>query len=142
MVGVVALLIAGCSADYLPFASGALDGELAEPPADWAGVGELDVIQLETQPADPYSVKLWVIEMGGALYVHAGDNLAQWVEHIAQDNRVRLGAEGKIYELSAFRVFDQEEFDALMGPYEAKYGRRPGNENIEEVYLFRLQNRR
>jgi hypothetical protein len=135
------LLLASCSSDNIPFSSGMLDGELAAPPANWSGVGELKVIQLETRPAEPYSVKLWVVEMGGALYVHAGDNRAQWVEHIEADGRVRLEAQGKLYELSAFRVYDQEEFDAFIEPYEAKYGRRPGNEDINEVYLFRLQAR-
>ncbi len=134
-------LFAGCSSDMIPLPSGVLEGELASPPANWSGVSELDVIRLETQPADPYSVKLWVLEMGGALYVHAGDNLAQWVENIEADNRVRLGAQDKLYELSAFRVPDQAEFDAFSDLYEVKYGRRPGNENVQEVYLYRLQPR-
>ena len=134
-------LLAGCSSDNIPLPSGALEGELTSPPANWSGVRDLEVIRLETQPADPYSVKLWVVEMGGALYVHAGDNRAQWVENIEADSRVRLGAQGKLYELSAFRVYDQEEFDAFSDPWEAKYGRRPGNEDIKEVYLFRLQAR-
>jgi hypothetical protein len=46
--------------------------------------------------------------------------------------------EDSIYDLTATRVASQDEFDRFADAYEKKYGRRPGNENATEAYLFRL----
>ena len=129
-------LLAGC--DLIPFSGGALSGNLTEPPADWTDVARPEIIELETNPAEPYSVKLWIIDMGPDLYVHAGANRATWVEHIEQDPNVRLLIEESLYELRAERVESAEEFAAFAEVYELKYGNRPRNENVNEAYLFRL----
>ena len=132
------LLLAACSSDWLPFSSGEIDGEVVPIPADWSDVADAEVIQLETNPADPYSVNLWIIEMNGALYVHAGANRATWVENIESSPLVRVGNDGRIYELQASRVTSPDEFEALSEIYKKKYGNYPRNPNIEEIYLFRL----
>ena len=54
------------------------------------------------------------------------------------DPNVRLRVNDAIYELAASRVPAQEEFDRFSDAYEQKHGRRPGNENVAEAYLFRL----
>ncbi len=128
--------LTGC--DFIPFSGGKLEGKLAEIPADWAKVAQPDVIQLETRPSAPYSVKLWIIGHGPLLYVHAGANRAAWVEHIEADANVRVLIDGDVYELAAERVADQGEFDAFADLYESKYGSRPRNESVGEAYLFRL----
>ncbi len=115
-----------------------MQGTPAPVPADWSAVAAADVIRLETQPADPYSVELWVIGVDNVLYVHAGDNRTNWVEDIEVDANVRLLHDGSIYELRAERVTDAAEFAAFAVVYEKKYGWRPRNENVDEVYLFRL----
>lgn len=138
LAGVLCLLL-GC--DYLPFSAGKLDGTLTDVPSDWSEAAQADIIELETQPADPYSVKLWVIGLGPALYVHAGDNRATWVEHIEANPNVRLRIEENIYELRALRVSDPGEFNIFSAAYERKYGNRPRNENVAEAYLFRLESR-
>lgn len=129
-------LLAGC--DLIPFSGGALSGTPTEPPMDWTEAASPDVIELETNPENPYSVKLWIIGNGPDLYVHAGANRATWVEHIEADANVRLLIEGALYELKAERVASAEEFAAFAEVYEAKYGNRPRNENVDEAYLFRL----
>jgi len=134
------LCLAGCSA-YVPFSGGRLEGTTAPIPAAWTEVARADVVKLETRKADPYSVKLWIIGSGTSLYVHAGDNRAEWVEHIEVDPDVRLLVDGLIYELAAARVTDAAEFATFSDRYEAKYGRRPGNENVAQAYLFRLAGR-
>ena len=137
LIGLALVLIsAGC--DFIPFSGGKLEGRLTPVPADWTTIAQPDVIQLETQPGDPYSVKLWIIGQGPLLYVHAGANRAAWVEHIEEDANVRLLIDGNLYELMAERVTDQGEFDAFADLYEAKYGNRPRNESVDEAYLFRL----
>ncbi len=136
MVSVV-LFLSGCM-EYLPFSSGALSGSVTSAPQDWTTLAQQEIIKLETNPDDPYSVNLWVIGMGSVLYVHAGDNRATWVEHIEVNPNVRMLFGENIYELRGERVTDQEEFNAFAVPYEEKYGNRPRNENISEIYLFRL----
>jgi len=131
-------LIAGCSGPFVLLPGGALEGTTAPTPESWAFTDDVSTVQLETQPADPYSVNIWVITLDDALYVHAGENRATWVEHMEADPNVRLRVNESIYELVVSRVDGQEEFDRFSDAYEQKYGRRPRNESVVEAYLFRL----
>lgn len=128
--------ISGCN--YLPFSSGELTGTLTPAPADWTEVAAPKVIRLETNPVDPYSVKLWIIGSDDKLYVHAGANRATWVEHIEVDPRVRVLIGDALFELTAERVTTQEEFDAFSELYKTKYGNRPRNGDVVEAYLYNL----
>jgi uncharacterized protein DUF2255 len=132
---------ASCSRPFALLPGGALGGEPAAVPASWAFTDAVQTVQLETRPADPYSVNIWVVAIAPNLYVHAGANRSAWVEHIEADPRVRLRVGDSIYELSAARVVDQAEFDRFSAAYDQKYGRRPRNENVAEAYLFRLSAR-
>lgn len=137
----VLVLVAGalaCSQPLLLLPGGALEGETAPVPADWSSTDPVSTVQLETRPAEPYSVNIWAVDLGPYLYVHAGANRAAWVEHIEADPRVRLRVEGVLYELAAERVQAQDEFDRFSDAYEEKYGSRPRNEDVAEAYLFRL----
>jgi hypothetical protein len=138
---VLAASVAGCGGPFVLLPGGALEGSTAPIPDSWSFTDEVDTVQLETRPAAPYSVNVWVIAMGDDLYVHAGDNRSKWVENMEADPSVRLRIDDSIYELQAARVEDQEEFDRFSDAYEQKYGRRPGNENVAEAYLFRLSAR-
>ena len=138
---VLAAFVAGCNGPFVLLPGGALEGSTAVTPDSWSFTDEVDTVQLETRPADPYSVNVWVIALGETLYVHAGDNRSTWVENMETDPSVRLRIDDSIYELLAARVEDQEEFDRFSDAYERKYGRRPGNENVAEAYLFRLSTR-
>jgi hypothetical protein len=140
LLAVVALGISipGCSGPLLTLPGGALEGPTAAVPASWSFTDEVSTVQLETRPGDPYSVNIWVIAMEDHLYVHAGASRSKWVEHIDADPAVRLRVGDSIYDLAASRVTSQEEFDRFSDAYEAKYGRRPRNENVAEAYLFRL----
>lgn len=133
-----AALLAGCGGPFVLLPGEALDGPTAPIPESWSFSDSVDTVQLETNPAEPYSVNIWVIAMGDHLYVHAGTNRATWVENMEADPNVRLQVEDAIYELAASRVTDTAEFGGFADAYEKKYGRRPGNENVAEAYLFRL----
>lgn len=139
LIVIACTLLSACG--YIPFSSGALQGQLTPVPADWSDVAQADIIELETNPGDPYSVKLWIVGIGPELYVHAGANRATWVEHIEQDPAVRLLIGNSLYELQASRVTGAEEFNTFSDAYETKYGNRPRNENVNEAYLFRLKQR-
>ena len=131
-------LAAACADPTLLLPGGALEGQTSAVPGSWTFTDEIDTIQLETDPAEPYSVNIWVIALDQHLYVHAGANRAAWVEHMEADPKVRMRVDESIYELAAARVSEQEEFDRFSDAYEQKYGRRPRNENVAEAYLFRL----
>lgn len=134
----LATALTGCERPFVLLPGGALEGATAPAPASWAFTDDVKTIQLETRPADPYSVNIWVIALGDHLYVHAGASRSAWVEHMEADPHVRVRAGDAIYELAAGRVESQDEFDRFSDAYEAKYGRRPRNENVAEAYLFRL----
>ncbi|MBB84827.1 MAG: hypothetical protein CL931_13550 [Deltaproteobacteria bacterium] len=140
-LSVIALSMSACSRPFVFFPGGQLAGEVAPPPADWSFTDEISTIQIETNPADPYSVNIWVLELEGALYLHAGANRAAWVEHLEADPRLRIKVDETIYELVSARVTDADEFARFAEKYEEKYGGRPRNENIAEIYLLRLTNR-
>jgi len=131
------LHLAGC--DYIPVSSGALSGTETALPADWSAVAATNIIQLETNPAEPYSVNLWVIRMDGELFVHAGTNRATWIEHIEHNPAVRLGVDDNIYRLRAARETDQATFDRFAELWNSKYGNYPRNMNASEAYLIRLR---
>jgi len=129
---------AGCGGPFVLFPGGALEGPTVPLPESWAFTDAVGTVQLETRPSDPYSVNIWLVAVGDHVYVHAGANRSAWVEHLEADPNARLRVEGSIYELRAARVTAQPELDGFADAYERKYGRRPRNENVAEVYLFRL----
>ncbi len=127
----------GCGPTLL-LPGGELSGAVEANPADWSFSDDISTIQLETRPTDPYSVNIWAVGIGDRLYVHAGANRSRWVENILVDPRVRVRVAGKLYPLSAVRVEDPAEFATFADAYKKKYGVRPRNENVAEVYLYRL----
>lgn len=127
--------------DYIPISGGKLEGTVTPPEVGWPGVAEASIIQIETNPTEPYSVKLWVALLDGNLYIHAGKNRATWVEHLEQNPELKLEHDGKLFELIATRVTSQEEFNQFAAVWESKYGNLPRNMNIAEVYAYRLEPR-
>jgi hypothetical protein len=105
------------------------------------GVATDDIIQLETQGEAPYSVNLWTVLVDDDLHVFAGDNYANWVEHIEGNALVRLQSDNLVYALKAERITDPAHFEQFAQAWEAKYGNRPRNESVQETYLFRLTKR-
>lgn len=134
------LIVAGC-AEYLPMPSGALEGRVQPLPLSLDRITQDKIIQLETGTSEAYSVNLWVVEVAGYLHVFAGDNKATWVENIEENSNVRLRSGDEIFELEATRVTDPKIFALFSAAWEAKYGNRPQNENVEQTYLYRLRPR-
>lgn len=130
----------GCGPTLL-LPGGELSGPVAETPEDWSFSDEISTIQLETRPTDPYSVNIWAVGIGDRLYVHAGANRSRWVENLIADPLARVRVGGTIHPVVATRVEDPAEFAAFADAYQKKYGMRPRNENVAEVYLYRLDAR-
>lgn len=131
-------IVGGCKGPLVLLPGGELEGATVPAPADWSFTDEIEVVQLETNPSEPYSVNIWVIAADGSLYVHSGTNHATWVENMEDDPRVRLQANDSIYELVASRVQTQAEFDRFITAYVKKYEDPPRNPLIGDVYLYRL----
>jgi len=138
---IAALLLLNACAEYLPISSGALQGTVTENPQNWSEVATTEIIQLETRGTQPYSVNLWVVEIQGDLVIFAGDNQTNWVVNIEKNPNVRLQAKERIYELAATQITDAGTFEVFAQAWEAKYGNRPRNEQVDETYLFRLSPR-
>jgi hypothetical protein len=138
VIALLSIASLGCGRPFVLLPGGKLEGEPVAIPESWSFTDAVTTVQLETRPADPYSVNIWVIALGPNLYVHAGTNRSTWVENIEADPNVRLRVDHSIYELAAARVAAQDEFDRFSDAYEKKYGRRPRNENAGEAYLYRL----
>ena len=134
----VLTILIGCSGPFLLLPGGELEGPVAETPDDWAFTDEVSTIQVETRPEDPYSINIWAVALDDSLYLHAGENRAAWVEILEQDPRARVSVEGTLYEVAASRVEDAAEFFRFAYAYQQKYGSRPRNENIDEIFVYRL----
>lgn len=114
------LLVAGCGGPLGPFAGGELSGTSAEPPTAWQAVPE--TVQLEVQPAEPYSVNVWAVGIGRHLYVATGPEGAAWSSHLQRESRVRVRVAGVVYALRASVVQDAEERERVVAAYLRKYG--------------------
>ena len=122
---------------------GRLSGEVAaDPVRDWASLDQCRTIQLETRPADPYSVNIWGAGIGHEFYLASGrGGDARWVEHIASDPNVRLRVCDRIYELRAVRIDEDAETERFLEAVKRKYDWEPDAEEREEAWLFRLDPR-
>ena len=131
-------ILLGCSGPFLLLPGGEIEGPVAETPESWAFTDAVSTVQVETRPEDPYSINIWAVALGDALYLHAGGNRTAWIENLEQDPRARVAVEGTLYEVAASRVEDAAEFARFADAYERKYGSRPRNENIDEIFVYRL----
>jgi len=141
LIVIAAALASACSGPFLVFPGGALDGALEPAPESFAPLAEAGTIQLETRPAEPYSVNVVGAVVGDRLYVSAGDNQARWIENMQVDPRVRARIQGVIYELEAHRVTDDGEIAEFAKVWTEKvaFGRDPTE--LEEVWIYRLEAR-
>jgi hypothetical protein len=105
-----------------PIPGGRIAGDEGAPPADWSFTDAISTIQVETRPADPYSVTTWCFTDGPALYVPSrGAARKPWVQHVASDPRVRLRIGDRVYAMTATRVTDPAELRRIVPLLRAKY---------------------
>ncbi len=134
---VLVLLLAGCG-PLVMFPGGKLSGTAKPAPADWSFSDAVETVQLETRPADPYSVNVWGVGLGPRFYVAAADRDSRWVGHVAQDPRVRLRVGDEVFDLRAERAEDPAELDAFVAALERKYDYEPDPELRAHALIFRL----
>jgi hypothetical protein len=137
----VSTLLAGCDEPFIVLSGGALSGEVVSPPEDWSAMDDVEIVQLETRPEDPYSVNIWSVELGPDLYVATGEDGTNWTKILENDRDVRLRADGKIYLLRATPVVDPEERAAVAAAYVKKYGVDEDDNWVAVGQIFRLDRR-
>ncbi len=137
LVGVTAL--AACSEPFVTVPGGALAGEPMDPPVEWSEVP--DTIQLETRPADPYSINIWGVGVGRHLYVATSADGTAWTGYLEVDNSVRVRFDDDIYALQAEAVDDAAERGRVAQAYADKYEVDPGDGWVIEGTIIRLDRR-
>ena len=136
------VLLAACQ-PIGPISGSSLTGTVVAAPADWTPHAAVATVQLETRPANPYSVNIWGVADGARYYVAAGSGAkAKWTAFIAADPRVRLRIDQAIYELKATRVTDGAEEKRIGNLYATKY-KLSGDRAAEAsaAWLYRLEPR-
>lgn len=136
-----ALVAAGCEPTFV-FAGGQLTGTERPVPPSWDFTKEVDTLQIETRPADPYSVNVWGVASNGNFYVAASDSgEAAWASAIEAQPQVRLRIGDDIYSLIATRVDDPRELENVIDAYLDKYGGDRERSFIRHAWVFRLGTR-
>ena len=138
-LAVGALALAGCGEPVGPFAGGALSGRETPAPAVWEAVP--DTVQLEVRPTEPYSVNIWAVGVGAALYVAGEPEGKNWIAYIRADGNVRVRLGEAVYSLAATEVDGADERTAVVAAYVAKYQEDPadGLSFVADGAIFRLQ---
>ena len=142
------LLLVGACGPIGPIPGGALRGPVHEGEApDWAFVADVENVQLESRPDDPYSVNVWCGEVDGRLYVPTSlilgpddPNERSWVRNVIESPDVRLRIDGTVYELRAVRVDDQAERERVRSALLAKY-EVEADAHAEQAWIFRMEPR-
>ena len=96
------LILNGCQSPTLLLPGKGLQGTVAGTDS-FAFASEFAVLQLEVNPAAPYSVNLRITVIDGQLYIDAAKR-RRWYQYLEQDRRVRIGLDGKIYPALAVPV--------------------------------------
>ena len=131
-------LVLACGGPVGLLPGGRLSGELEPAPGNWVFAGDYGYMELETRPADPYSVNLAYTVLDGVLYANAGDSETRWVKNIAADPQVRIRMGETLYSLRAERVTNAAEL-ARFGRAWTGHGsfyRDPSE--LDVAYVFRL----
>ena len=137
-IALLALLAPLACGPLVMIPGGALSGEVAPPPGDWTFTDDIDTVQLETNPEDPYSVNVWGVAAGDGFYIAAGDKDSQWARNVRANPFVRLRVDGVLYELAAKEVMDDAQRELFLVAVKKKYDFEPDPEQRESSSLFEL----
>jgi len=108
------LLLTGCDGPTWQFPGGALSGE--EKPFDLSVVPQQGgVIQLETNPDEPYSVNVGYVVIGGNMYVDPTESRS-WYQNMKANPLVRVRFDGTSVVYSALAVAETEQ--AVLSQFE------------------------
>ncbi len=144
----LALSCAACSGPLGPFPGGQLEGvEHTGAVTDWGFAADVEVVQLETNPAEPHSVNTWIAVVDNRLYIATSlilgaENPAErdWVKHVLADPRMRLRIVDKIYPAKLTRVADAAEATRIKQILLNKYGEDSSEQSATD-WVFAVTSR-
>jgi hypothetical protein len=141
LLGLLLLTLGGCAEPFIVLSGDSLRGEVIDPPPSWKEFSEVQVVQLETSPEDPYSVNIWTAAIGPDIYIATGADPTSWTEHLDINSDVRLRIGEQIYELEASPVTDPAERGRVGAEYVRKYDLDIEGNWVTEGQIFRLDRR-
>ena len=147
-IAVLAFGLSGCSGPVGPFSGGALGGEEHKGSvSDWGFAAEVETVQLETNPAEPYSVNTWIGVIQGQAYIPTSLIMGaenpqerEWVQNITANADARLRIERTIYNVRLQRVKDQGELELARNTLLTKYA-ESATEHSSAAWIYRVISR-
>ena len=144
----VALLFTLACGPLGPLAGRRLGGPVHQGGApDWNAVADVETIQIETRPDDPYSVNVWCAVTDEKLYIPSSlilgpddPNERTWVQNIEADPDVRVRIDGTVYELLGVRVEDPAEIETAREALLAKYSEE-ATDHSGKAWIYRMEPR-
>ena len=93
-LAIVILLLLGLPAcgPLVTIPGGELSGKVQSAPSDWSFSEDFKIVQLETRPADPYSVNIYVVAVGSDIYIAASKPDNQEMAGLAETPRPGIAA--------------------------------------------------
>ena len=148
-VSIISVLCIACGGPVGPLAGGKLSGtEHSGDEPDWVPLmADIEQIQLESNPNDPYSVNVWATGHEGELYVPTSlimgpDDPTErtWVANVMANPDVRLRIEGTVYPRTAVRVTDETIAADVRNLLLAKH-EETEDEHSDKAWIFRMDPR-
>ena len=106
-------LLVGCSGPFMGLPGGSLGAETSSTP--WSNKTEDGVLELETNPDDPYSVIIGFRVIEGEVYIDPADE-RQWYGYLAANPNVRIRFDGEDEIYAALAI--PEEDPAVLSQFE------------------------
>ncbi len=131
-----------CSGPVGPFPNGRLEGVVVNGSVTYWPSESASVLELEADPADPYSVNVHFVTENGQLWVATVfGGTSTWARRVLTDGRVRVREGDSLWELRAIRVIDPSELARVNALYQRKYIFSPRLDAAESTLVFRLDPR-
>lgn len=116
---VILLIAVALAAPLGPMPGIRIGGTAAEPPSNWSGIVLPDEVRFATYDgALPYVVTIWIVEVGGELYV-VGDPASTWVQRATRAPEVKVRIGDEVYDMLATRMPPSRE--DVLGAYVGRY---------------------
>ena len=136
---VCGLSVGGCGGPLVMIPGGALSGKAAAAPANWRFTDDVDTIQIETRPEDPYSVNVWGTALDDHLMIACGDPESTWCDHLRSNPAARVRVGDSIYSGTARLVTDPDIRERALVAMKKKYDFEPSREEKEQALLFEFR---
>jgi len=134
-------MLVGCGDPISMLPGGELSGQVTPSPPDWTSLANIDTIQVEFRPSDPYSHNIWAVGIGHDLYIATGADGTRWTPFLAADPLVRARVATALYELTAAPVTESVERGRVADEYAKKYDIDPTDNWVSTGLIYRLDRR-